>query len=170
MCNLLPISYLILIILQRDAKTFFQSSSRRSFNIWSALHHLWCTSSCLSDIWNWGTHLCYLVPIYILPVDIGFIHWKYLYDFGNHYWKVNSLLKSMNFVFWCIWDYNDIYSYCLYRYVAVCKPHRYRELNIRVGMIRRILIYTIPVATISVLLNIPKFFETKVNTSAVFLY
>ena len=106
MCNLLPISCLIFIILQRDAKTFFQSSSRRSFNIWSALHHLWCTSSCLSDIWNWGTHLCYLVPIYILPVDIGFIHWKYLYDFGNHYWKVNSLLKSMNFVYPVLWKSN----------------------------------------------------------------
>ena len=160
-------------LLQRDAKTFVQSSARRSFNIWSALHHLWCTSSCLSDIWNWGTHLCYLVPIYILPVDIGFIHWKYLYDFGNHHWKVNSFNPSMNFVYPS--DASDImiifiYSYCLYRYVAVCKPHRYRELNIRVGMIRRILIYTIPVATISVLLNIPKFFETKVNTSNVFLY
>ena len=73
-------------------------------------------------------------------------------------------------VIWCIWDHDDTYSYCINRYVAVCKPHRYRELNIRVGMIRRIMIYTIPVATISVLLNIPKFFETKVNSSAVFWY
>ena len=159
-------------ILQRDAKAFVQSSSRRSFNIWSTLHHLWCTSSCLSDIWNRGTHLCYLVPIYILSVNIGFIHWKYLYDFGNHYWKVNYLLTLLNFVYL---DASEImmifiYSYCLHRDVAVCKPHRYRELNIRVGMIRRIMIYTIPVATISVLLNLPKFFETKVNTSAVFLY
>ena len=118
----------------------------------------------------------------MLPcTNIYSIRWHRFHSLEVSIWLWQSLLKGKfsfkiyefcipNMGIWCIWDYADIYSYCLYRYVAVCKPHRYRELNIRVGMIRRILIYTIPVATISVLLNIPKFFETKVNTSNVFLY
>ena len=50
------------------------------------------------------------------------------------------------------------------RYMAVCHPHRYRELNSTMRPICRALIYTMPVATFAIVINVPKFFETKVTT------
>ena len=50
------------------------------------------------------------------------------------------------------------------RYMAVCHPHRYRELNSTMRPIYRALVYTMPVATFAIVINVPKFFETKVTT------
>ena len=49
------------------------------------------------------------------------------------------------------------------RYIAVCKPHKYREFNYCVNVPMRILVYSGPVLALSFLLNIPKFYEIEVS-------
>ena len=44
------------------------------------------------------------------------------------------------------------------RYLAVCAPHTYHEMNSRPY---RCLYYIIPVTLVAVLVNVPKFFETR---------
>ena len=48
------------------------------------------------------------------------------------------------------------------RYCAVCHPYTYRDLTHARSVSRRVTIYVIPVIIFSALLNIPKFFETKI--------
>jgi hypothetical protein len=48
------------------------------------------------------------------------------------------------------------------RYIAVCRPHRYRDLNASMSSLCKVMIYTVPVTAFSFLLNIPKFLETQV--------
>ena len=49
-----------------------------------------------------------------------------------------------------------------WRYIAVCHPQNYRHLNVSMNNAARVLLYVVPVAVISIGLNIPKFFESKV--------
>ena len=62
------------------------------------------------------------------------------------------------------------YKYLFYRYIAVGKPHKYREFNNRMNVPMRILIYSGPVLALSFLLNIPKFYEIDVSYSARILW
>ena len=48
------------------------------------------------------------------------------------------------------------------RYCAVCHPYTYRGLTQTRTVSRRVLLYVVPVLSFSILLNIPKFFETKI--------
>ena len=48
-----------------------------------------------------------------------------------------------------------------FRYVAVCFPLLHRDLSYTYSVTTRVFAYTIPVITLSVLTNIPKFFETQ---------
>ena len=50
----------------------------------------------------------------------------------------------------------------VWRYIAVCHPQNYRHLNVSMNNAARVLLYVVPVAVISIGLNIPKFFESKV--------
>ena len=58
---------------------------------------------------------------------------------------------------------NMINVFWLDRYIAVCKPHKYREFNYCVNVPMRILVYSGPVLALSFLLNIPKFYEIDVS-------
>ena len=51
--------------------------------------------------------------------------------------------------------------------MAVCHPHKYREFNHRLNTVCRILVYTGPALTLSILLNLPKFYETKVSQTSI---
>ena len=51
------------------------------------------------------------------------------------------------------------------RYCAVCHPYTYRDLTHARTVGKRVTTYVVPVLTFSVILNIPKFFETKLVTS-----
>ena len=52
---------------------------------------------------------------------------------------------------------------CIYcRYIAVCFPILHRNLVHTHSITRRVAFYTGPVILISILINVPKFFETKV--------
>lgn len=88
--------------------------------------------------------------------------------------KLTQLVQS--------WMYGVVYKYFLYpfttisytgsvymttaitieRYIAVCKPLRYREFIAELSPNVRTMIYVIPVTIFSVLLNLPKFFEIEV--------
>ena len=50
------------------------------------------------------------------------------------------------------------------RYIAVCYPLLHRDLVYTYSITKRVLVYTIPVLILSVLINIPKFMETKIVT------
>ena len=52
--------------------------------------------------------------------------------------------------------------------MAVCHPHKYREFNHRLNTVCRILVYTGPALTLSILLNLPKFYETKVSQTSIY--
>ena len=56
---------------------------------------------------------------------------------------------------------NEI-SFVFFRYIAVCYPLLHRDLVHTYSVMRRVMIYTIPVVIVSLLINIPKFFETKI--------
>ena len=49
------------------------------------------------------------------------------------------------------------------RYLAVCKPFVFRNLNLKNSAILRLTLYLLPVIVISIVVNIPKFFEMKVS-------
>ena len=42
------------------------------------------------------------------------------------------------------------------RYIAVCRPHQYRTISGTMSNTKRLLVYIIPVTSISFALNIPK--------------
>ena len=48
------------------------------------------------------------------------------------------------------------------RYCAVCHPYTYRDLTQTSSVSKRVSLYIIPVLVFSVVLNIPKFFETRI--------
>ena len=50
---------------------------------------------------------------------------------------------------------------CL-RYCAVCHPYTYRDLTQTSSVSKRVSLYIVPVLLFSVILNIPKFFETRI--------
>ena len=49
-----------------------------------------------------------------------------------------------------------------FRYCSVCHPYTYRDLTQTRSVSRRVAIYVIPVIIFSIILNLPKFFETKI--------
>jgi len=53
------------------------------------------------------------------------------------------------------------------RHCAVCKPIHYRNVTTRYSVKRRTLSYIIPVVLLSIILNIPKFMETKFEWTAI---
>ena len=48
------------------------------------------------------------------------------------------------------------------RYCSVCHPYIYRDITQTRSVSRRVAIYVIPVILFSIILNLPKFFETKI--------
>merc|ERR1712110_899109 len=49
------------------------------------------------------------------------------------------------------------------RWMAVCKPIMYRNMNQTMSTSRRVAMYVTPVAILSICLNIPKFMETQIK-------
>ena len=52
-----------------------------------------------------------------------------------------------------------IVVYC--RYLAVCHPHYYRNISLESSTTRRLMTYIIPVLGLSLIINLPRFFETE---------
>ena len=50
------------------------------------------------------------------------------------------------------------------RYIAICSPLLHHDLVHTYSVMRRVTIYTVPVILVSLILNIPKFLETKIVT------
>ena len=57
---------------------------------------------------------------------------------------------------------NILFDSLCSRYCAVCHPYTYRDLTQTRSVSRRVAIYVIPVIIFSIILNLPKFFETKI--------
>ena len=51
-----------------------------------------------------------------------------------------------------------------FRYIAICFPIIYRNLSHSYTATKRVVASTLPVMLLSVFINLPKFFETKVIT------
>ena len=49
-----------------------------------------------------------------------------------------------------------------FRYCAVCHPYTYRDLTQARSVSKRVTLYVIPVVIFSIILNLPKFFETQI--------
>ena len=52
--------------------------------------------------------------------------------------------------------------YVFRRYIAVCFPLLHRDLVHTYSIMQRVTVYTVPVMILSILINIPKFLETKI--------
>ena len=48
------------------------------------------------------------------------------------------------------------------RYIAVCRPLKYREFTTGMSPLKRAVIYILPVSFLAILFNIPKFLEIQV--------
>jgi hypothetical protein len=54
---------------------------------------------------------------------------------------------------------------CLsFRYIAVCFPLAHRDMSYTYSVERRVVAYAVPVVVLAVVVNLPKFLETKVVT------
>ena len=51
-----------------------------------------------------------------------------------------------------------------FRYIAVCFPLAHRDMSYTYSVERRVVGYTVPVVILAVVVNVPKFLETKVVT------
>ena len=49
-----------------------------------------------------------------------------------------------------------------FRYCSVCHPYTYRDITQTSTVNKRVIIYVVPVIVFSLVLNLPKFFETKI--------
>eukprot|EP00090_Calanus_glacialis_P040751 TRINITY_DN71250_c0_g1_i1.p1 TRINITY_DN71250_c0_g1~~TRINITY_DN71250_c0_g1_i1.p1 ORF type:complete len:343 (-),score=33.78 TRINITY_DN71250_c0_g1_i1:217-1119(-) len=49
------------------------------------------------------------------------------------------------------------------RYIAVCRPHQYRNISQTMSNTKRLLVYIVPVTVLSFALNIPKFMEVTLT-------
>ena len=49
----------------------------------------------------------------------------------------------------------------MFRYVAICHPFVHRNISHSYSVRRRVIFYTLPVIMISIVINLPKFLETK---------
>ena len=72
------------------------------------------------------------------------------------------ILYPMSAVSFCASIYMTL-AVTVERYIAVCRPHQYRTISQTMSNIKRLLVYIIPVTTISFALNIPKFMEVKLT-------
>ena len=95
------------------------------------------------------------VPVHITPI------------FGLENRVYTSLYAYFLYPFTAIALTGSIYmtmAITIERFMAVCHPHYYRDLNTRVTPLRRVLMYALPVTTFAVTVNIPKFLETQVSS------
>ena len=63
-----------------------------------------------------------------------------------------------------LWDWREFSSnnvFC-FRYIAICYPLVHRNLSHSYTIAKRVAFYTIPVMILSILINLPKFWETRV--------
>ena len=91
------------------------------------------------------------------------VHTSRIFEFGGYLFaNLYSFFYPMTSVSFTGSIYMTM-AITIERYLAVCKPHRYREINSTMKPLYRILLYFLPVAVFSILLNIPKFLETKVS-------
>ena len=92
------------------------------------------------------------------------VHTSSIFDYGGYIFA--NLYSTFFYPMTSVSFAGSIYmtmAITVERYLAVCHPHRYREINSTMKPLSRVLLYTIPVATFSIIINIPKFLETKVR-------
>ena len=53
-----------------------------------------------------------------------------------------------------------------FRYIAICYPLVHRNISHSYSVTKRVIFYTLPVMFLSVFINLPKFLETKVVSTA----
>ncbi|XP_023346387.1 FMRFamide receptor isoform X2 [Eurytemora carolleeae] len=79
----------------------------------------------------------------------------YVYMFPYFWYPVKNILMS--------WTTFLIMGIATERYLAVCRPWLYRNLEQTHSMMFRVLSYTLPSLALSLLLNIPKFLEARIE-------
>ena len=57
------------------------------------------------------------------------------------------------------------YYFLFIRFTAVCNPYKYRENNVNANVAKSVFKFPVPIIMFSVLLNIPRFYETEILTS-----
>ena len=59
-----------------------------------------------------------------------------------------------------------LFDYFLFvRYTAVCYPYKYREKNANAKLLQSVFKFLVPIVIFSVIINIPRFYETVIVTT-----
>ena len=59
-----------------------------------------------------------------------------------------------------------LFDYFLFiRFTAVCNPYKYREKNANAKVLQSVFKFLVPIVIFSVILNIPRFYETVIVTT-----
>lgn len=88
----------------------------------------------------------------------------------NYWFSVSDLLSRayvyvlypMSAVAFCASIYMTL-AVTVERYIAVCRPHQYRNISQTMSNTKRLLVYIVPVTVLSFALNIPKFMEVTLT-------
>jgi len=107
--------------------------------------------------------ICYI--IFNVPV-----HANATLETVNHWFSVSDLLSKtyvyvlypMSAVAFCASIYMTL-AVTVERYIAVCRPHQYRNISQTMSNTKRLLVYIVPVTILSFALNIPKFMEVTLT-------
>ena len=96
----------------------------------------------------------------------------YVYLFPKILYPINNILLSCSVNITLIIAYDrfftnfiflSFYPFSNFRYTAVCSPYKYREMIKAQTANARVFKLILPVLVFSVLLNIPRFFETVIQ-------
>ena len=94
------------------------------------------------------------VPVHITPIfNLENRLYAWLYAYFLYPFTAVSLTGSIYMTM----------AITIERFLAVCRPHYYRDVNTRISPVKKVLMYAIPVSTFAIIVNIPKFLETTVS-------
>ena len=85
----------------------------------------------------------------------GAIHDNHVYLQGYFLYQLNSIAIVASIITTVV--------LALERYLAVSKPIEYHNATLGINPWRRVMNYIIPVIVFSIIFNVPKFFESKVQ-------
>ena len=88
-------------------------------------------------------------------VDLGHINQYHIYLQGHFLFQLNSVAIVASIITTVV--------LALERYLAVSKPIEYHNATLGINPWRRVMNYIIPVVVFSIIFNIPKFFEIKIQ-------